>query len=438
MQGFPSTDPPTDPSSTGGRLRDGTGETGEKTAETSRVVRDGLTLTLFAALGVMAFLLNGLGSILVPLQEQLGVSAADVAFYPTLFAVALIVIGLLGGPLVYRLGHRAGLVASIALLLVGAALLACPVRVLTLVGAAVLGLGASLTILLVPTALSRRHPIAAPAVLGEANAVASVTSLLAPLAVAAALALGLGWRTGYVLPMVPACLVLLYVLIRRPLGLGGPRPAPEVAVGVDGATVAAAPPAASGLTTGRLVPRLAAVLLAVAVEFGFVLWAARALVDWHGADVAVAAALSSAFLVGMAVVRSLSTPLTAGRHPLLVVLAGCGTALVGFLVFWTVPSTYGSAAGLLIAGGGVALMYPMLLARVVAARPGETDRTARYATLMSGSAIAGAPLGLALLAEAVGLRAAYLAVPVVLLALAAYCLVVLVTEGGATGPASPE
>lgn len=435
MQGVPPVDPSTDPSSTGRRRRDGTAE---KTLDTSRVVRDGLTLTLFAALGVMAYLLNGLGSILVPLQEQLGVTAADVAFYPTLFAIALIIIGLLGGPLVHRLGHRAGLVVSITLLLAGAALLACPVRILTLIGAAVLGLGASLTILLVPTALTRRHPIAAPAVLGEANAVASVTSLLAPMAVAAALALGLGWRAGYVLPIVPACLVLLFVLVRRPLGLGGPRPAPEVVVGPDGFTAASASPSAPGLTTGRLVPRLAAVLLAVSVEFGFVLWAARAMVDWHGADVAVAAALSSAFLVGMAAVRSLSTPLTAGRHPLLVVLVASGTALVGFVVFWTVPSTWGSAAGLLIAGGGVALMYPMLLARVVAARPGETDRTARYATLMSGSAIAGAPLGLALLADAVGLRAAYLAVPVVLLVLAGYCAVVLVSDRRATGPALPD
>lgn len=409
----------------------------EKTPAATRVVRDGLTVTLFAALGVMAFLLNGLGSILVPLQDQLGVSAADVAFYPTLFAVALIVIGLLGGPVVHRLGHRAGLVVSVALLLSGALLLACPARVLTLIGALILGLGASLTILLVPTALTRRHRSAAPAVLGEANAVASVASLLAPMAVAAALGLGVGWRAGYVLPVLPACLILLYVLVRRPLGLGGPRPAPEVAVGVDGsATVAVAP--ARGLTAGRLVPRLAAVLLAVGVEFGFVLWAARAMVDWHGADAALAAALSSAFLVGMAVVRALSTPLTAGRHPLSVVLVAGGAALVGFAIFWAVPSIAGSATGLFVAGGGVALMYPMLLARVVAARPGETDRTARYATLMSGAAIAGAPLGLAVLADAVGLRTAYLAVPVVLLALIAYCLVVLVSERRTSGPAAPD
>ncbi|TKV61001.1 MFS transporter [Nakamurella flava] len=399
------------------------------------VVRDTLTLTLFAALGVMAFLLNGLGSILVPLQEQLGVTAADVAFYPTLFAVALIAVGLLGGPLVHRLGHRSGLILSIALLGAGAALLASPARLLTLVGAVVLGLGAALSVLLVPVALTGRHQSAGPAVLGEANAVASITSLLAPICVATALGLGWGWRVGYLLPILPVALVVLFLLVRRPLGLSGPRTTPAVAdPSVGGAP---APVTAPGLAPGRLAPRLAAVLLAVSVEFGFVLWAARAFVDWHGADVAVAAALSSAFLVGMAVVRALSTPLSAGRHPLAVVGVAALAALAGFVVFWTVPSVAGSAVGLLIAGGGVALMYPLLLGRVVAARPGETDRSSRFGTLMSGLAIAGAPLGLAVLADAVGLRSAYLAVPVVLVLLAAYCLVV-VLQDRTTGPTTPD
>lgn len=395
------------------------------------VVRDGLTLTLFAALGVMAFLLNGLGSILVPLQEQLGVTAADVAFYPTLFAVALIAVGLLGGPLVHRLGHRSGLVLSISLLGLGAALLACPVRVLTLVGAAVLGFGAALSILLVPAALTRRHQAAGPAVLGEANAVASITSLLAPMAVAAALGLGWGWRAGYLLPILPVALVVLYLLIRRPLGLGGPRATASTQTPPAGTAARPAPVTAPGLAPGRLWPRLAAVLVAVSVEFGFVLWAARAFVDWHGADVAVAAALSSAFLVGMAVVRALSTPLSAGRHPLAVVGVAALTALVGFVVFWSVPSVIGSAVGLFVAGSGVALMYPLLLGRVVAARPGETDRTSRYGTLMSGLAIAGAPLGLAVLADSIGLRSAYLAVPVLLVALAGYCLVAVLRDSAA-------
>jgi hypothetical protein len=54
------------------------------------LVRDRLTLVLYAALGMLGFLLNGIGAVLAPLQEQLGVSRAEVAFYPSLFAVALV------------------------------------------------------------------------------------------------------------------------------------------------------------------------------------------------------------------------------------------------------------------------------------------------------------------------------------------------------------
>jgi len=46
----------------------------------------------------MAFLLNGLGAVLAPLQKELRVSRGDVAFYPSLFAAGLVVVGLIGGP----------------------------------------------------------------------------------------------------------------------------------------------------------------------------------------------------------------------------------------------------------------------------------------------------------------------------------------------------
>ena len=84
------------------------------------LVRDRLTVLLYAALGMLGFLLNGIGAILAPLQEQLGVSRAEVAFYPSLFAIALVITGLVGGPFVRRVGHRIGLVAAITGQIAGA------------------------------------------------------------------------------------------------------------------------------------------------------------------------------------------------------------------------------------------------------------------------------------------------------------------------------
>lgn len=379
------------------------------------LVRDRLTVTAFAILGTQAFLLNGLGSVLAPLQEQLQVSRSEVAFYPSLFALALVLVGLFGGSVVGRLGHRSGLAASLGLLAIGAVLLGMPSRGLTLVGAATLGVGAALSIAIVPAVLVRRHPTMAPAVFGEANAVASLASVLAPAAVAAALALGWGWRFGYIVPALPVIAALGVLLASRRLSF-------PAAPGHDQAAPALAGP---GLEVGRLLPRLLAVLAAVSVEFCLVFWAAQALIEWHQAGAAQAAALGASFLVGMAVLRACSSWLTTGRHPLQVVLGGCVATTLGFFAFWLLPSLSGAAIGLFLAGAGVALMYPALLARAVAARPANTDRTARLSTLMSGLAIGGSPLVLARLADLFGLRTAYLIVPVLLLGMASYCVATL-------------
>lgn len=373
------------------------------------LVRDRLTVVLYATLGMLGFLLNGIGAILAPLQEQLGVSRAEVAYYPSLFAVALIVTGLFGGPFVRRAGHRLGLVTAITVQIAGALLLASSVRVLTLIGAVMLGLGSALVIQLVPAALGARHPRFTTATLGEANAVSSFASLLAPAAVAGAIGLGVGWATGYLLPALPVAVVLLVVLVMQR------RDWEQVS---DAVGVQAEPTPGIGLDAGRLLPRWIALLLAISVEFCLVFWAADAFAEWHDAGPALAPVLAAMFLLGMALVRSVSSRLTAGRHPQVVMVAACAVAALGFAAFWAWPNTIGAAIGLLIAGGGVALLYPAALARVVAAWPHDRDRAAARGALASGVAIGGAPFLLAALADAFGLRLAYLIVPALLIVLA--------------------
>lgn len=385
------------------------------------LVRDRLTLVLYAALGMLGFLLNGIGAVLAPLQDQLGVSRAEVAFYPSLFAIALVLTGLFGGPFVRRVGHRIGLVVAITGQLVGALLLASSVRVLTLIGAVVLGLGSALIIQLVPAALGARHPRFTTATLGEANAVSSFASLLAPAAVAGALALGIGWAAGYVLPVLPLAVALLVILLLQ-------RRDWEQTADAAGHEAESTP--GPGLEPGRLLPRWIVLLLAISVEFCLVFWAADAFTEWHDASPAAAPVLAAMFLLGMALVRGASSKLTAGRHPLVVILAASGVAGIGFAGFWAWPNTIGAAVGLLVAGGGVALLYPAALARVVAAWPHDRDRAAARAALASGVAIGGAPFLLAALADAFGLRAAYLIVPVLLLVLVVLTVVALHTRAG--------
>ncbi len=385
--------------------------------------RDRSTLLLYAALGVLGYLLNGLGSVLEPLQRQLHVHRSDVAFYPSLFAFALIVVGLLAGRALEQLGHRLTLVAAIVGLLAGATLLAMPVRLVTLAGALLLGVGGALMVQVVPAALSERHQADPAVAIGEANAVASFASVIAPAAVAGAVALGLEWWAGYLLPVVPAAAIILAFLMRgglfrRETG-GGVRLQARIG---------------PGLEPGPLPGRWMDVFLAVSVEFCLVFWAADAFREWHHAGDATAPALAAAFLVGMALGRTWAARAIGGRHPLSVVLAACATATLGFGVFWALPETAGAAAGLLLTGAGVALLYPVTLARLIAAWPFAPDRAAARGALASGVAIGVAPLALARVADAIGLRVAYLIVPVLLTVLAAHAATGLarrpVTDGG--------
>ena len=205
-----------------------------------------------------------------------------------------------------QVGHRIGLVTAIAGQITGALLLASSVRVLTLLGAALLGLGSALIIQLVPAALGARHPRFTTAILGEANAVSSFASLLAPAAVAGAIGLGSAGRPGTCCPRS-----------RWP----SPCSSSAVAAAGLGADVGCRRPASpsqrpdSGLEAGRFLPRWIALLFAISVEFCLVFWAADAFAEWHGVGPAAAPVLAAMFLLGMASVRAASSRLTAGRHP---------------------------------------------------------------------------------------------------------------------------
>jgi len=370
---------------------------------TAGLSRGSTTWLLYAVFSCMAFLLNGLGAVLAPLRADLGVSRGEVAFYPTLFAVGLIAVGLGGGEVVSRVGRAAGLRLSIVGMVLGGLLLATPERVPTLLGALLLGSGAALMIQLIPTLLAALHPHAPTAAVGEANGLASATSVLAPLAVGGAIAAGLGWRAGYL--AAP-----LLALVAGALGTW------RVALP---AAPAAVTTAAAG-TAEPLLGRWLDLLGAVSVEFCMVVWAASALIEWHHASAGQGPAVASLFLVGMATARGMAGPITRrlpGSRGL--VLACTAVAAAGFALFWSAPGLGLAGAGLTVTGLGVALLYPTTVSRVIAAWPQAPDRAAARAALASGLAIGGAPFLLARLSDATGLHTAYLIVPALLLVLAA-------------------
>jgi MFS family permease len=148
----------------------------------------------------------------------------------------------------------------------------------------------------------------------------------------------------------------------------------------------------------------ARVVLAVAVEFCFVIWAVARLLD-SGLSIATAALLGSAFPIGMAVGRAVGPVHLRGWSPIVPggLLAIGGTLLVSL---FDAPSVV--TAGLVVAGIGVAPLYPVTLAALVATPGLSQARLAALGASASGVAILLAPAMLAALAGVVDLRTAFL------------------------------
>jgi MFS family permease len=367
------------------------------------LVRDRNTWTFYWLLGLVGFLLNGLGAALGSLKDQLHVDRAQVAFYPTLFAAGLLCIGVIGPRLVGAVGRVTLGRVSLGLIGAGALLLCSGWRPATMVGAALLGLGSATVMQLVSAGLADQHGARAPAALGEANALSSAASVAGPLAVAAGIVVLGDWRVGYLL-LPLAAIVLLAPRIQAPPRTDHPADLHELR-------------AAAGLPPGPMLGRWMTLLLSISVEFCMVFWVADALSAWHGAGAGLGAASTGLFVAGMAASRTGSQRLIGDRHPLRVTSASAAVALAGFAVFWAAPDIAVAAVGLVVMGAGVALLYPLSLARVVAAWPDRPDGAAARAGLASGMAIGVSPLVLAALADLVGLRTAYLLVPCILVGL---------------------
>ncbi|HHW83647.1 MAG TPA: hypothetical protein GX743_07555, partial [Actinomycetales bacterium] len=146
------------------------------------------TLLLYAAYLLGAWGINGMGAILLPLQGEFGVPRTGVAFYPTLYSSALVVVGIVGGMFVRRVGLHRTMVAALALTVLGPTLMMAPSRLVIGIGAFVFGLGGALVALVLPVRFSALHGRRSARAITEANALGSLGAIVAPLAVALALA----------------------------------------------------------------------------------------------------------------------------------------------------------------------------------------------------------------------------------------------------------
>lgn len=333
----------------------------------------------------VGFYVASIGVVLVVLAGDLGLPVEQFAWFGSAFGYGLILIAL-AGPILLRLGPGRVLALAASLLGLGSLLLALPLAdVVVFPGAVLQGLGAAGIVLVAPGLL--RGPTA-EAKLTTVNAAASVAGVSAPLLLGIAAQTGLGGR----LPL------LLIVICMAVLAIAALRIAP-----VDSGPVVAEVQSLP-LAKGRAVRRWFALVCAVSVEFSFVVWGVARLSD-IGLETGWAAVVAASFQVGMALGRIVG-PWMIARLPM--VMVGTGLGVVGTLLVVLTNTWPLVGLGQLIAGFGVATMYPITLARLMATPGLRPEFGASLGALASGTAITVAPGLLALLAGAVDLQLAFL------------------------------
>ena len=369
------------------------------------------------ALSLMSFHVSSVGVIIVLFSQELGVRLSSLSWMGSAFGVGLLV-GAVAGPALLRRGPQRVLAASALGVALGMTLVAtAPALPLAALGIAVVSLAGGGTVLSVSAILSGPG---AETRLTRANAGASVVAVLAPLLIGAFISMGISGRLA-LLVAVPPLLLTALAAARTP------DPAPDVSIPPaptefdDAATPSpATSPGTAGAVvvkrpaTGTVLARWLAVVMSVAAEFSFLVWGVARLVD-SGLEAGPAATLGAVFPLGMAVGRIVG-PWVLARVP--AVPLGAGLAAVGTTAVVVGPAWPVIALGLLLAGLGIAVLYPVTLARLLSTPRLPQEWGSSLGALASGVAIVLAPAGLALLGDVVELRLAFLVVLPMLAALA--------------------
>jgi predicted MFS family arabinose efflux permease len=364
----------------------------------TRLDRDRRTWLTYAQLGCYGWFLYGFGPSLTLLRDEQGFSRTVAGLHGTALATGALASALIVARLAVRYGRVPLIWAGLATLCVGlVTLTAFTALPATLAGAFLCSFGGSFVVTCSATVLSAVHGAGGPAAITEANAVAAGVGAVAPLAVGAAVAVG-SWR--------PALLVLLPVVVLLAVAGRGTPSLRDRGVRLTGVPI--------GRLSGRYWVSWVVVTAGIAVEFCLALWAADMLHQRTDLSRAAASAAVTALVGGMFVGRAaggwLALRFTIDR----LLYGALALNALGFAVFWGSTAAPLAVAGLLACGLGVALYFPLGLARAIAASEGRPDRASARVGIGAALASGAGPFGLGALADAAGIHAAMLVVPALL------------------------
>jgi MFS family permease len=368
------------------------------------LVRDRISWLAYSQYALFGYFLYAFTPSVNLLRSDEHTSRAVSALHGTGMAVGSIAVGLVAPWLVRRFGRRTMVWASLATMCAGVVVLtSCTVVPVTIAGAVIGSFGGTFLANLAAAILTTHHRGAAGgAAVTEGTGIGAALGIFAPLLLAGAIAIHVGWRAGMQLVVVFAVAVaLVFGRSARPEDDGN-------ATGSRPATTRARLPREFWRACGVLV-------MTTAVEFSMTIWSSDVLQTHDGLSKGDATAGVTAIIVGLTAGRLLSGRLALRYHADTLLLAAFALTIVGFAAFWTASTALPAYLGLAVTGAGMSVQYPLATTRAIRFADGHTDLALSYATLGTGAAVALAPFGLGAIADHVGSHTAMLIVPIFVL-----------------------
>ena len=360
--------------------------------------RDPFTILTYGMAVAFGFALAALGPAMPLIREDLDMSRTLGGLHFTALAAGSVLAGFSSERLTARWGRRllfwaGGTGVAAGALIVGAGWHPA----VTLIGSIVVGTSGALMLTTGQAALSDHHPLHRPVALTEVNTAMSLGAVVPALLIGGLAAAGAGWRPAFLAPL-GIWIVLAATRRTEPF----PAPAP-----------ADAPAERYRLSRSYWI-YWAALIPAVGAEWSIAAWGAGFLVDVAGTAEATAALLMMGFFGAMVAGRAVGARIARQAEPPVVLATSITVATVGALLLLIAESAFSAVIGLVVAGLGISMLFPMLLALAMSTAPGHADAASARAFIAGGSAVLVAPLTLGVVADTAGIRAAFGLVPALL------------------------
>jgi MFS family permease len=368
--------------------------------------RNAFTWTAFGALFAFGYLNALLGPSLPYIRSVEGISYVVGAFHQVAFALG----GGLAGALSARdripVGRRTVIAGGLAGgALAGLAVGYGEIAPITIAGAFLMGLLATLALIRVWAALADAHGARRAVAMTEGEVAVSLAGVATPLLIGALAAGAATWRLAFAIGTVTAVAAAAAVLRAA---VPAPRAVPARQIGAQ-----------ERPRRGRAHPTLVIVFAIVALEFALSFWLASYLNDDVGLARAAAVAMVSGLYASNLLGRVAASRLARSQTPERLLTIALGTVLIGLPFLLTATGAATALVGIILTGAGIGALFPLTSSLHVQASRRTADVALGETLAVAALGQTGGPLVAGVIAQATTLRAGLLVLPALTLLAAA-------------------